>query len=1085
MNRHSRLGFLLAYLVLLGTALVRAGDTYVNMGSGAFLLGQPEVQLRVYTPDDPATTPEDELFIYHPDGDIIYNSFVLDTGANGLMIAKGRNEVSVLVPMEAKGFVSDEAQYAETGVSGTTMYGVSQAYDMDFAGSDGVPLTLEGVRFMCSADAELGYEGIIGMPAMVGRTVHLDMSVWEAAELGNFMQTLFIPAPPAPTGHRYTIPLRMTHFEQDGQQNPGDPLPTWAPLPFIDARAQRGQADVAGNFLLDTGAQLSMINNRLAVALGLDTNGNGVIDIEEASGTVQISGVGGVRDVPIVSVGGISIPTAEGTDLVWKEFEVIVLDIIPSIDGIIGMDLLHSGWMGRGLGDATARPGAINHIYFDFRDIADDTAEMICDLHPASDVVLNNDAPLVSVVPENGPLSLVEEIPFLVTFGQPVTGFTQEDVELGNGVLLGFEAVAEGLVYRVRVEAEAPPDVRDILDDLLGSSLVVSVSVPDLIAQNAAGSGNARGSGSATCNPGAMTADLATTAPATTDVTPIPFTLDFPGMLLGFTQDAIQVENGTLVNFLSTADPDDPLAGLFSAGFTFDVIPAGNGPVVVTLPTTVSDGFTTLDTYIGDEVTVQFTGFPVAALSSDVVSPSDAASVTVRATFSRQVTGFVQTDVLTANATITGFTELTPGLEYDLVVAPVAPGPVAVVLPAGAGVDAVNGFDSLPATLGFESIQSFSIERVDLDTFRVRLNRPVVDPLSPISYTFDPLLAVLGIEEESPGVYLIHTGAQALATNYSLTITGVTGSDGTVGPKTEEFVAGEFTVTFTDGNGDPVFIGQSPGATDGLGDGFDQEAGGGAGDQPIVRIFNTTGEGDADFLVCDIRLDDGGTERWFIEVVFPVQQRAPWTFTWRLGAVEEGRMILLQELRDDAPYGPPIDMTTVGQVELDADATFEILSGTAEQIPLQFQEGWNLVGTPLVTLMTAEESASDGARGCILSGDTVTRFVQGAYEECPATGPLLAEGGYWMHAAAAGTAEATLGLRDDGTVRLHQGWNLITPTVLCTPSDFPDTLAFWRWGAATLRYTQLIADDDLVPGVGYWVHATETQTLQFPEPVRR
>ena len=114
--------------------------------------------------------------------------------------------------------------------------------------------------------------------------------------------------PPDP-GLRFTVPFTMVHFPQDGQQNPGDPLPTWAPLPFAVAEVFLGDNKMAGNFLFDTGAQLSMINTQIAVALGLDTNGNGVIDEGESNGMIEIGGVGGTKFVPIVSVGGFRIET--------------------------------------------------------------------------------------------------------------------------------------------------------------------------------------------------------------------------------------------------------------------------------------------------------------------------------------------------------------------------------------------------------------------------------------------------------------------------------------------------------------------------------------------------------------------------------------------------------------------------------------------------------------------------------------------------------------------------------------------------------------------------------------------------------
>ncbi len=583
-----------------------------------------------------------------------------------------------------------------------------------------------------------------------------------------------------------------------------------------------------------------------------------------------------------------------------------------------------------------------------------------------------------------------------------------------------------------------------------------------------------------------MTSTLDTTATAPTDATPIPFTLTFSGTVLDFTEDRIQVENGTLVDFQQFVDPDDPFGGLLSASvFTFAVTPADNGTVTVTIPTCAADGFTTLSSYQGTESDIEFNGFPVATLETEVLSPTDADAVVVTASFNRPVTGFEPGDVLAANATITGFQEITPGLAYELTVVPTAPGPVAVVVPGGAALDAANGLGSLAATCGFESIASFTIERVNLNTFRVRFNRPVANPLSVFSYTFSPALDVLGVVEESPGVYRVQTSDQTLGTAYSLTVGGVEGTDGVVGDKTEEFLPGEFTVAFTDGDGNPIFIGQSTAADDGLGDGFDQEGDPGDGDLPIVRILNTTGDGGADFLTCDIRLDDGSTERWFIEVIFPTAQRGSWTFSWQLGAVDGNRLVLLQELRDNAPYGSPVDMTGLDQIELSTDTVFEILSGPAEEIPLQFRKGWNLVGTPLVTLMSARESATGDSQDCLLGSSEILRLVQGAYETGSADEPLLAESGYWVRAAADGVAQATCGLRDDGTVQLHQGWNLISPTTTCALGDLSTSLTVWRWDAAALCYRLLGAEDELVPGTGYWVYTTEAQLIQFPDPATR
>ena len=167
-------------------------------------------------------------------------------------------------------------------------------------------------------------------------------------------------------------------------------------------------------------------------------------------------------------------------------------------------------------------------------------------------------------------------------------------------------------------------------------------------------------------------------------------------------------------------------------------------------------------------------------------------------------------------------------------------------------------------------------------------------------------------------------------------------------------------------------------------------------------------------------------------------------------------------------------------------AVFEVLVGPAEEIPLHFEPGWNLVGVPLVTLDTARESASDGSRACLLEGDSVVGFAEGAYESRDAGLPLLAESGYWVYAGEAGDALPTRGLRDDGAVQLRAGWNLITPTATCSPSQLGiDSATFWEWNPATLRYRRVSPDGSLVPGTGYWVHVAEACTIQFPEEAER
>ncbi len=106
-----------------------------------------------------------------------------------------------------------------------------------------------------------------------------------------------------------------------------------------------------GNFVLDTGAQLSLVSPGMAFDLGLDANGNGTLD-DEAIAFQQIGGVGGTINAPVLLFDELRLPTSRGRrlDLSTTSRSPIV-DIDPMIDGIFGMNFLSSGWSGSLFGD--------------------------------------------------------------------------------------------------------------------------------------------------------------------------------------------------------------------------------------------------------------------------------------------------------------------------------------------------------------------------------------------------------------------------------------------------------------------------------------------------------------------------------------------------------------------------------------------------------------------------------------------------------------------------------------------------------------------------------------------------------------
>ena len=285
------------------------------------------------------------------------STFLLDTGANGILIVD-----DAIFELNSNGYQT-EGTFFEQGVAGFTEFDVSAEYDILVSDSNQQIVTIEKGRAMSSTTTSFcpipglcSFFGIMGMPAMVDRVTTMDLSTISGGGLVggdifgdlfnlDFMSTVFSNDLPATNRRRFSVPIKQGIFppETDG------PVPTWADLPFVVATTEQDGVKVSGDFVLDTGAQLSIISTKMAFDLGLDANGNGLLQ-DEAVGTQQLGGVGGTIDAPVMLVEKLNVPTEEGIDLVYTNVSVAVVDISPKIDGIFGMNLLSSGWLGASFG---------------------------------------------------------------------------------------------------------------------------------------------------------------------------------------------------------------------------------------------------------------------------------------------------------------------------------------------------------------------------------------------------------------------------------------------------------------------------------------------------------------------------------------------------------------------------------------------------------------------------------------------------------------------------------------------------------------------------------------------------------------
>ena len=345
-----QLYFSTALLITFTPPASGAGPYYTLGPAEELALDQPRIAVEFVDPDNGRIV-----------GPNLANTFLLDTGANSILI------VDDAIRELNQGGYRTEGTFFEQGVGGFSEFDVSAAYDINFAGSDGQRVTIEDARALssttesfCPVPGLCSFFGIMGMPAMENRVTTLNMQslVGDAGgglsiddiftgglEIG-FLETTFSDTLPATDKRRVNIPVHAVEFLAEG---PG-PLPSWSDLPFLEVTTRHDGNEATGNYVLDTGAQLSLIASHVAFGMGLDANGNGRLD-DEAVAFQEIGGVGGTINAPIMLFEELAIETDDGVELRFSNMQAAVVDIDPTIDGIFGMNLLTSGWSGALFGD--------------------------------------------------------------------------------------------------------------------------------------------------------------------------------------------------------------------------------------------------------------------------------------------------------------------------------------------------------------------------------------------------------------------------------------------------------------------------------------------------------------------------------------------------------------------------------------------------------------------------------------------------------------------------------------------------------------------------------------------------------------
>ncbi|HJL79427.1 MAG TPA: hypothetical protein QF355_09020, partial [Candidatus Marinimicrobia bacterium] len=145
----------------------------------------------------------------------------------------------------------------------------------------------------------------------------------------------------------------------------------------------------------------------------------------------------------------------------------------------------------------------------------------------------------------------------------------------------------------------------------------------------------------------------------------------------------------------------------------------------------------------------------------------------------------------------------------------------------------------------------------------------------------------------------------------------------------------------------------------------------------------------------------------------------------------------------------------------------------SEEISIDHQAGWNLVGLPL--------EVSDSLYNILFPESTEGTLYSFDGGYTPATSLIQGEG-YWLRFNDAGSTTITGAPMNEITISLNEGWNLISGlsgeisiySVLDPDSIIvPGTLYGFNGG--------YVETDMLVPGKGYWVRANNSGTITIDD----
>ena len=279
--------------------------------------------------------------------------------------------------------------------------------------------------------------------------------------------------------------------------------------------------------------------------------------------------------------------------------------------------------------------------------------------------MVDNTAPTVAIT--DVPATSTAPFTATITFNEVVSGFTVAGITVSNATLSAFSEATTGTVWTVRVTPEMDGPV--------------TLGIGANVAMDAAGNGNtaATQARSIYTAPDMMAPTVGIDVPATSTA-PFTATITFSEMVSGFTVADIMVSNATLSDFTEAT------TGAATPGtiWTVLVTPEMDGPVTLEIAAGGAENAAGTSNTAAPQARSIYTAPDMMAPTVGIDVPATStAPFTATITFSEMVSGFTVADITVSNATLSAFTEATPGTVWTVLVTPEMDGPVTLDIAAG------------------------------------------------------------------------------------------------------------------------------------------------------------------------------------------------------------------------------------------------------------------------------------------------------------------------------------------------------------------------------------------------------------------